>query len=644
MSAFALPALALARRAADGLAASLATLEARSPGPDVVRLESTGPGAGVYVADALATPALHGDHPRFVIRTRNGRLFRLLPQAGAVTVEQGGALGDGVADDRDAIQATIAYAEAIGAGIVRFEASRYRLHCPLRSSPADKVRALDGHPLVIRRSLRLEGRAGGRTVLDFKGLNGEDPVSDFQLVPRSANDPTLVVWRGGGLFVDGDPAPQAEPSVARLEIARLAFMGNRPRSGVISFPANPATGDGWDITDKAIWVQDCHVGDLILDEVDCVGWRGEIVYFGGSSEAVRSVTLTRCRFLTSDGTAFNPGVNCRILARDCEFGDAYQGQEETGKSVARYSGCLWRDCDIVGLGSGPTAQPLYNFAYPTRDPARDLPLTELDDCTFRSVRQILLASWVRGRIRTVDSQVMVNATFAQAARDVDLEIDAWLDRGTALTALSIFGPSSLTKPVDGAPEGVYIQPPRNVRFRIRHYRTDIAEAAGENWRSAFWNGYVHRSCRIVCEGDYTHAALPHGETDPVSMPYVSMEGGVPHPAYTPEGAFPATALTHPAQLKPAAPIVAVGCANDELVECTLLANPSGGADYGYAPRQKLRLVKRNGVGQIRFSKNAAPWYFEMLETRVLTNHYDWIEFVYHPSLRRWEETGFFTSA
>ena len=650
MSAFALPALALARRGAAALPALFEDLPKRTPDRGVVRLESighaTGRGAGVYIADALATADLLAAHPRFVFATANGRIFRLLDSGGAVSVEQGGAVGDGATDDREAIQATIAYAEAIGAGVVRFERERYRVHCPIRLSPNAHTRAPDGHPLVVRRSLRLEGRAGARTELDFRGPNGGDPTTDYQLVASTDADPSPAVWRGGGLFVLGDASdPGSDPlQIERLEVARLSFSGNRTRSGVRDWPADPVTGDGWDVSDKALWVQDCYVGDIVLTDTDLIGWRGEIFYLGGAPDSVRSVTLERCRFLTSDGTAFNPGVNARVLARDCEFGDAFQGQEETGKSSARFINCLWRDCDLVGIGSGPTDTLQHNFAYPTRDFAGPLPLTELENCTFRSVNEIMVASWVRGRITMIDSRITVDTQFSQAPRDVDLDVEAWLDRGTEMTALAIWGPADLTTPVGGAPDDVYREPPKNLRFRIRHYRTEVAEAAGENWRSAIWSGYIHRSCRIECSGDYAHSHVPHGETVPVSMPYVSIDGGVPNPAYTPEGSFPAPALVPYGELVPAAPIVSVVCANDVMTDCFVKSVPTGGAEYGYASKQKVRLMKGNDVGQIRFGKNQQPWNHEVRETRVLTRTHDWIEFVYNPNLRRWEEAGFFTAA
>ena len=112
MNALALPALGLANRAIQALPASFADLALRHPPTEIVRLDLTGhtaPGKGAarYVADDLCDFSLLAAHPRFVFATANGRIFRLVPEAGSLAVEQGGAAGDGVTNDQPAIQAAI---------------------------------------------------------------------------------------------------------------------------------------------------------------------------------------------------------------------------------------------------------------------------------------------------------------------------------------------------------------------------------------------------------------------------------------------------------------------------------------------------------------------------------------------------------
>lgn len=186
MNALALPALGLAAKSAQALPALFADLAARSPSLDIVRLESTGHsengrGAATYISDALCEAELLTAHPRFVFQTANSRVFRQLPDRASLSVEQGGAVGGGAVNDQPAIQAAIDYAHAVGVQEVCFEAEHYRVDCPLRTSPSQDTRAEDGHPLVVRKSLLLTGKAARRTVLDFRALDGNDPESDWRL-------------------------------------------------------------------------------------------------------------------------------------------------------------------------------------------------------------------------------------------------------------------------------------------------------------------------------------------------------------------------------------------------------------------------------------------------------------------------------
>ena len=649
MSVLTLPALGLATRAVSALPGLFTAIAQRTVAPDIVRLESTGHtvegrGAASYIADALATTELLVAHPRFVARTADGRIFRLLPQAGTLSVEQGGAIGDGIANDQAAVQAAIDYAQAAGVREVAFERALYRIDCPIRTSPREATHAPDGHPLVLRRSLTLRGAAGVRTVLDFRGLDGADPETSWQTIPISAIDAAPAVWRGGGLFLLGETAdPGTGPrALARVELDRLILKGNRRRTGRYNWPVDLATGDGWDVTDKAVWLQDTFAGEIVMRDVDCVGWKGEIVYLAGQANAVERVTLTRCRFLTSNGSAFNPGVNAVVTARDCEFGDCFQAQEDTAKTRAHYTGCLWHDCDHMGLGGGATAAVSHNPAYPTRDPAQ-LPMTVLENCEFRACGILTFASWVTGRIRTVDTMVVVDGNHHGAVRDVDLAIDAWLDQADGINALALYGPSSLTEQVPGAAPGTYKQPLEHLRFQLRHYRTQAAAEAGRQWRGPMWNGYLRPTCRIVCEGDFASQTTPNGGASPVAVPYVAMAGGEGTTQYTSHGWFLAPAYTQPGEIAVTGPVMAIEVAADATLDMTLARWPGGGPAFGYAEGQQVRLVKNDARGAIRFVKGANPLNAEVNATRTLKAAHDWIAFTFNASIRRWEESGFFSA-
>ena len=650
MNALAIPALALAQRSVSAMPALFADLALRSPPADVVRLDSTGyaeegKGAAQYISDGLCTEALLAAHPRCCFRAANGRIFRLFAFDGRIAVEQAGAAGDGTADDRGAIQAAIDYAEAVTAREVVFEAERYAVYCPVRTSPLSAKHAVDGHPLVVRKSLALRGAAAARTVLDFRGVGGADPEANWQTIAVSDSDPSDAVWRGGGLFVLGDlsdPAPAAR-SVARLELDRLILQGNRANTGVFSYPANPANGDGWDITDKAFWLQDSYAGEIVLTDVDMIGWKGEIFYLGGAGDAVERLTLKNCRFLTGNGSAFNPGVNAVLLAEDCEFGDCYQAQEDTAKSRAIYRGCLWRDCDHTGQGGGPTGDFQYHIVYPSRDDAKPLPLTVLDDCEFRSINQVIFSSWVQGSIRTVDAPVHVNGDQSMRVTDIDLSVDAWLDKANNINALALVGVSNLSQQVPGAPAGTFKEPPSHVRFRIRHFRSELAKREGRQWRGPAWFGYIGKSCRIETEGDFASQHTPNGGASPLSMPLVIARPGEPTTLYTSHGYYIPGVYSENGEIMPSGPLMAVAVGSEIALDMSIARWPAGGAEYGFAEGQKLRLAKTDGQGSIRFVKGQSPASFAVNQTRVLAAAHDWIEFTYNGNIARWEESGFFSS-
>ena len=650
MNALALPALGLAAKSAQALPALFADLAARSPSFDIVRLESTGHsengrGAATYISDALCEAELLTAHPRFVFQTANSRIFRLLPDRASLSVEQGGAVGGGAVNDQPAIQAAIDYAHAVGVQEVCFEAEHYRVDCPLRTSPSQDTRAEDGHPLVVRKSLLLTGKAARRTVLDFRALDGNDPESDWQLVPISLSDPALSVWRGGGIFLQGDVADpgEAQRAIARLGLDRLVLRGNRQHSGAYVWPADPATGDGWDITDKALWVQDCYVGEIVCRDTDMVGWKGEIFYLGGAANAVERVELTRCKFATTNGSAINPSCDAEILAVDCSFGDCFQAQEDVSKTRAVYRGCSWHDCDHMALGSGATDGLLYNQAWPTGDDTAPPPMTLLENCEFRDINVVRFMSYVRGTIRAIDTSITLPGGTAMAMRDTDLGIESWLDRKNAIHALSFEGVTSLTEQVPGAPAGTFKLAPSNVRIRLAHHRTRLAQENNRQWIGSYWTGYIDRSCQIAVTGDCAGGRLPNGGDTPVSMPRVSYTAGEATTNYWPRGWYRPASLNGSGEVAIAAPFMTLGLESGIIADISLSRTPSGGIEYGYADGQTVRITKEGATGSLRFGKGASP-SFAVCETRVLANAYDWIEFAYNRDWQRWEESGFFSDS
>ena len=85
--------------------------------------------------------------------------------------------------------------------------------------------------------------------------------------------------------------------------------------------------------------------------------------------------------------------------------------------------------------------------------------------------------------------------------------------------------------------------------------------------------------------------------------------------------------------------MAVAVASEIDVAVTLPGSPRGGAAYGYADGQRLRIVKQYDTGSVSFPKGASA-NMAMQATRVLDKAFDWVEFTYNRTLSRWEECGF----
>lgn len=660
MSGLDITARGLALRASAGEPATFAQLAARAI-PDSVQILRTsghaasGKGGGSYVADALCTEALAAAHPAFVLRTANGRRFRLMPEHGAIQVEQGGAIGDGIANDQPAIQATLDYAKAVGIGEVAFASHHYRIHAVTRTSPVIDQFATDGHPLVVSASIRLRGIAPRRTVLDFRGRDGADPNTDYQLVPWDASAGAAnAVWRGGGLFVRGDVGWNGAPpqlAVDAVELHRLILQGNRSRTSQAgwpsgNWPADPATGDGWDDTDRAFWVQDTHIGDVSLFDTDMHGWRGEIYY--GAALSQRSLHIERCSFSHTNGVAFNPGTNCPLVARDCAFGDAFIAHEDTGKAFANYNGCRWYDATSMNLGSGPANGLKYNYLYPTRDENDTPPVTLLDSCRFENVNSVHVGSWVRGKIKTVDSSVLLLTFLFSELRDIELEIDAWLDRKTAIVPVALEGPTNLTTQIGGAPAGTYQREPRNIRLVVRAMLTEMARRQGRYWEAATWSGYVSHEVAMVME-DCLFAQAPIASGTPVSMPLIEMRNfrNEDTPNNPANGARYRGEIVANAQISVVGPALSYSFVGGPHV-VTLTATAPGGEAFGYAHGQMLRIYAVSNAaneGEGLLFRRDEPWSaMRLKQDRLLSRSSDYIEFRFNKHYNLWEETDYRTNA
>lgn len=599
-----------------------------------------GRGAGHYVADDLASELLLAAHPRFCARTRNGRIVRLMAGHGAISVEQGGALGDPggtrLIDDREAVQATFDYAAAVGIRHVVFEQREYTIWNTHRTSPTTDRTARDGHPLVLSETVSVASAAGD-TYLHFRGPAGELLEDIVFYAPRNAGDPHDQVWRGGGILVLGGSAAHAGAAdgIAKLTIDHIHLIGGRGRSdaeGIQVQTANPQPVDGWDHSDKGIIFDQVTVGEVELSHVEVAGFKGELVYFGGGHGP--KLTMTHCHFHDTNGDALNPGmVHPESSFSHCRIGNAYQGIESLGGSGQTWSQCLIYDTAKNWLIAGPTPFFLsgYSYDYTTRDEAIAAPWIIFEDVHFRNAGVTQIGSWARGSVRTTDTTIKLAS--AGGLRDVDLVISAMVDQKTGLSSCALHGPQNLTTQVPGCPAGTFELPPENVRVHVRHCgRTMTAARNDRKFNSVFTLSGLYGRDVILSAGDATATRYLDIVGTPLQLPQLRLPEsftlvGAGQPlgggyVNIPTGG---SVVLDPLNLSYAVYPGGVG------VHDVGLAAP---ASMKFADSQRIRMVHGGGLDRrLRFRRYNGGL---AMETEVVLFEVgDWIEFAWDAALNRW---------
>lgn len=424
----ALAALALPRpaRAATPVGAFLDLGRARLSG-EVVRTSGWGRGDGVgagdYGADALAQ-RLGGRFDRFVVRSANGRWYRLLPDASAtITVEQGGAQGSGV-DDRAAIQQALDYARAIGVERVGLTRPAYDVHVTRRTS--DKWREVaGGYGLVVAddQAVTLVGLGAGRSRLLFRSPDGAGLGGDRAGVSTQAVGGRE--WRGSGIFV-ATHRRAGDPRRSALALERVELDGGHRRDRA----RGSAQSLKWDVTHKGIWVQADQLGGSV-SLVDCAltGWRGECVY--GSNDPQARLHVRRVEASHSNGQGLNPN-GCQVDVAGCRIGNCYLGIEGwTGGAGGRIVDTVIEDCGgpngsggafaLQGGKYGSSARS--RFYAPQRVVESEDPVGLLD-ITCRNSGRALAGWWLKGRLVLEDTTLTLGAVqaFDEGSQQLDLDV------------------------------------------------------------------------------------------------------------------------------------------------------------------------------------------------------------------------------
>ena len=155
------------------------------------------------------------------------------------------------------------------------------------------------------------------------------------------------VVRGSGIRIHGTDNPRAPRR--GIVLAGFDLDGGAGFTGNFAWPASTKDGDGWDITHKGIILSsdDC-VDDVTLDSVHVHGYRGEVIYAGGTG--LGKVRLSHVCAEDTNASTFN--ITADFTAEDCEFGKSRFWVEiatlGTNKS-GTFRRCYFHDASVTAV-------------------------------------------------------------------------------------------------------------------------------------------------------------------------------------------------------------------------------------------------------------------------------------------------------
>ena len=419
---------------------------------------SGGAGGGTYVCDSLATAALAAAHPRFCLQSANGRYFRL--SGDAISVEQGGAVGAAGTNDQPAIQATVAYANAVGIRRVTFTQAAYELWCPVRTSSAGPgiASTADGYPIYFTKALALVGLPGG-SVLTFKNSAGgtKDVITQTTAWGQ---------WQGGGIWVNAN-SPGTTANIPWVHLENLTLAGTTPYTGPVNTGANTS--------DKAISFPangNYGVTKLTMRNVTAYNFSGELFY-GGAFQAGSTILAENVELYNSQQSAWNPTGLGKVFATNLNAHDCYLASESISGEGHTYVACRFANASNSGTISTQFFQGGYFYGYPNRDLTVPPKFVSYIDCVFQNIASVTMSSWTRGRVISIDT----GWAFTTPCKEVDFDIISWSDQ-RGFSVMSLSGPASTTTQFPSCPAGVYYEITKNIRVNIVCKRTSKAQADG----------------------------------------------------------------------------------------------------------------------------------------------------------------------
>jgi hypothetical protein len=227
-----------------------------------------------------------------------------------------GIVADGTTNNLTALNTLIQTVGTSGGGVIVLPAGTIVLYNTVApTSYYDKPRVL-----IQYSNVWLKGAGKGATTLKFLGTGGTNPQTTWDLI--SDGGVNNVAVRQPGILIKS----LVSETLDNIMISDLTLDGGCAATGDNSYPANPTTGDGWDISHKGIMFygdSTTHTDNTYIFNVEVKSWRGEPIWSGGNT--IGRIRIEGCKIHESNGS----GISCsgQVYARNNEIFRCINGVE-----------------------------------------------------------------------------------------------------------------------------------------------------------------------------------------------------------------------------------------------------------------------------------------------------------------------------
>jgi hypothetical protein len=230
-----------------------------------------------------------------------------------------GALGNGKHDDTVAIRNAIAAAQAAGGGTIYFPAGTYDVAPQATDAPSL-------FPVIFpitSSNLTFEGAGPTQTILSGFMPGLQNPKTHWNVT----GDSYVKISRFGMFEIN---TTKATGPISNVTFESMNIDGNTGYTGNFTVGGNTTTGDGWDLSSKAIALDGAYaVNNIVIQNTTIDNWRGEEVYAGGSNIGSVSLIDDDIYGTNGDGVSVsgNLFVNGTTIGGSAPGDDVYNGFE-----------------------------------------------------------------------------------------------------------------------------------------------------------------------------------------------------------------------------------------------------------------------------------------------------------------------------